>query len=72
MKVKEHLIREAQLLTSGAEIHDTNGMIGIYRSAAENDHPSAHVRFLEVEQLLEEHIVMLRGLRYRNAMAASR
>ena len=57
MQVQERLIREAQLLTTGAEIHTTRELIAMYRGAAKSDHAEA---FLYHQNALDDHIAALR------------
>jgi hypothetical protein len=56
-KVKEWLIREVQILKTGANNHDTDQLILMYRGAARDGTPAAFQHF---EQALEDHLVKLR------------
>jgi hypothetical protein len=62
MLVRKSLIRDAQLLTTGAEIHDTNQFIAMYRGAASSGHQESFILF---EQNLESHVAQLKAKRSR-------
>ena len=64
MKVQEHLIREAQLLATGATNHETDQICLMYRGAAKGGHES-QAAFEHFEQALKDHIVELRINRAR-------
>lgn len=61
MKVDESLIREAQLLTTGATIHTTQEAIVWYRARAQDGIEHA---FQDAERNLREHLAKLRAYRY--------
>ena len=61
-KVDNLLIREAQLLTTGASIHDTNELVAMYRGAADHD-----VSFIHFEEALKQHVAKLRAHRWRSS-----
>jgi hypothetical protein len=60
------LIREAQLLTTGAEIHTTNELIAMYRGAVVD----AHVVAVKFEKALQDHVISLRAKRFRTRRGA--
>lgn len=59
------LIREAQLLTTGAEVHRTNGLVAMYRGAAADMSPQGQIAATQFEEALETHVGMLRARRFR-------
>jgi hypothetical protein len=63
--VCDDLIREAQLLTTGAEIHKTRELIAVYRGAANDPSPQGMQAFTLYQQALEKHVGVLRMKRLR-------
>lgn len=62
LKVNESLIREAQLLMTGANNHTTDQFILMYRGAAKQGPVDAFEHF---EQALKDHTQKLRARRAR-------
>lgn len=49
--MNETLIAQATLKATGADIHDLNGMIGVYRSSSSVlDNPKSHLSKQEIEE----------------------
>ncbi len=63
MVVNERLVREAQLLTTGAEVHKTHSLIAMYRGAAKDETPQSQNAFKVFEKGLEDHVAKLRAKR---------
>ena len=65
--VRQSLIRDAQRFTTGAEIHNTNQFIAMYRGAAKHTCSDPTCQQCAAtslfEQNLERHVAQLRGRR---------
>lgn len=68
MEVKMYLVRRAQTLTTGAEVHDTNELVAMYQGAANSKGPEAEATFGHFERALEGHVAMLESRALRRIL----
>lgn len=65
MKMDEHLIMQAQLLTTGADVHKVNGLIQMYQSAAKGTSPQSRNACVHFEQALKDYLAALHRSGFR-------
>ena len=59
------LIREAEVYTTGAEIHKTRELVAWYKGAMKSTGPKVHEWQRQAEEALEAHVGKLRTKRFK-------